>query len=105
VRIRIAHLSAGLESRSQHLRVAFLIVARQDVSTEAVTREVQLARITSWQAGSLWSVQAALKDTTLEVARSTEDRKGILRQLVNGATLPAALLSVNGKDLAGPVLH
>lgn len=105
VHIKLTHLSAGLQSRSKHLRVAFLIVARQGIAPELVARELQLAKVTDRQTGNLWSVQAALKDTTLEVARSSEDHKQILRELANGAAIAPAALSVNGKDLAGPVLH
>jgi len=104
-RIKVMHLRAGQVSSSKHLRVALLIVARQGVAPDLAARELQAAKISDQLNGNLWSVQAALKGITLEVAQSSEDRKQILRQFVNGASIPVAVLSVNGKDPAGPIPH
>ncbi len=67
---------------------------------------MQHAIVTSEVKGKekVWSVRASVKNTSLEVARSTEDRKAIVRQLVNGESIPVSILSVNGKDLAGAIL-
>ena len=106
VRLKLAHLRAGQQSKSKHLRVAFLLIARQGVSMDDVVREMQHAIVTSEVKGKekVWSVRASVKNTSLEVARSTEDRKAIVRQLVNGESIPVSILSVNGKDLAGAIL-
>lgn len=100
VRWKLTHLEAGQTSRSKHLRVALLIVAREGLAPDIVERELRAAKVSDQLTGNVWSVQAELKGMRLEVARSAEDSKQILSQLVNGASIPAAVLSVNGKELA-----
>jgi hypothetical protein len=112
VRLKLTHLRHGQRSKSKHLRVAFLLLARQGVPAEDVVHEIQHARITSDARASaakerdkLWSVQVTAGKASLEVARSTEDRKTIVRQFIDGQSIPASVLSVNGKDLAAPILR
>jgi len=105
VRLKLAHLRAGQQSKSKHLRVAFLLIARQGVSTNDVLRQMQSAKITSEVEDKVWSVKAFVDHASLEVACSTEDRKAIVWQLLNGKNIPASILSVNGKNLLDVILH
>jgi hypothetical protein len=105
VRLKLTHLRAGQQTSSKHLTVAFLIIARQGVAADEVVREMQQARISSDVKEKIWSVTAEVEKSRLEVARSTDDRKAIIRQLANRESIRASILSVNGKDLASSVLH
>jgi hypothetical protein len=92
VRLKLAHLSAGRQTESKHLRVAFLLAARDGA-------EVRAAQVSSEVRNHVWTVKASLAGLSLELARSADDRKQIVSQLVNGEAAPRALLSVNGTEL------
>jgi hypothetical protein len=94
VRLKLAHLSAGRQTESKHLRVAMLVAARS-------AADVRAAKVSSEVRDKLWTVKASLAGLSLELARSAEDRKQIATQSVNGEPAPRALLSVNGKELIG----
>jgi hypothetical protein len=98
VRLKLAHLSEGRETASKHLRVAFLVAARDGAQVRAVTATSEIR-------DGVWTVKAGLAGLSLEVAREAGDRKRILRQRVNGEPIPRSLLSVDGKDLAGALLR
>jgi hypothetical protein len=104
VRLKLAHLLPGQQTKSQHLRVAFLLMARQDVSPHEVVRAMQGAQITSEAKDATWSVKVVGAGFSCEVARSVEDRTVIIRQWVNGESIPPSLLSVNGKDVGSNLL-
>jgi hypothetical protein len=92
VRLKLAHASAGQASQEKHLRVAFLIAARDGADLRA-------ANVSSEIREHVWTVKASLPGLALEVVRSADDRKKIESQLVNGAPAPRALLAVNGNEL------
>jgi hypothetical protein len=103
VRLKLTHLRAGQQSSLRHLRVAFLAIARQGVLPGELATTIQHAKIASEVNGKVWSVRASIDDSSLEVSRSTDDRKAILRQLINGKSIAPSILSVNGKDMAAPI--
>jgi hypothetical protein len=96
VRWKLAHLSAGQQTQSKHLRLALLVAARDGA-------DVRAAKVSSEIRDKVWSMQAALPGLSLELARSTDDRKKVESQLVNGRAVPREILSVNGKDLTAAI--
>jgi hypothetical protein len=105
IRLKIAHMEAGRRTAAKHLRIALLAVAREGPGEQDLLRDVHAAQVSSEVHGREWTVKAVLPGLSLELARSTDDRKAIASQLVKGAPAPAAVLSVNGRDLAGSLLE
>jgi hypothetical protein len=103
VRLKLAHLAAGELSKSEHLRVAFLIVAADTDQPQQLITELAQAELTDHVDGDTWHLAAKLPSLSLEVDRSATDRNAISAQRINGRDAVPMVLSVDGKDLAGPI--
>jgi hypothetical protein len=62
VRLKLAHLNAGVQTKSKHLRVAFLVAARDGADLHA-------AQVSSEIRDHVWTVRASLADVSLELTR------------------------------------
>jgi hypothetical protein len=98
IRLKVSHLPAGQQTVSTHLRVAFLVAARDSTKTRS-------AVVVSDIRNGVWRLKAALPGLSLELARSAQDREVILDQRINGRPVANDLLSVNGKDVTDAIWH
>lgn len=62
VRLKLAHLNAGRQTKSKHLRVAFLVAARDGA-------DVRAAKVTTEVRDHLWTVKASVAGVSLGVIR------------------------------------
>jgi hypothetical protein len=62
VRLKLAHLNAGRQTKSKHLRVAFLVAARDGA-------DVRAAQVSSEVRERVWTVKASLAGLSLELTR------------------------------------
>ena len=87
-----------------HVRAGILFIAERcetPAQLAALVARARRAKIETTEDG--WRVAATIDGLRLEAARDRKTRQPSLR-LVNGAAPRAAVLSVNGRDLAAEIL-
>ena len=103
LRLRLSQLPDELIRTPSHVRSAFLVTAADGDQADQLSRYLSGATVDEKLDRQTWHVAAELPDLTLEVDRSATARDKITSQFVNGMETQPAVLSLNGRDLAGLV--
>ena len=103
MKLRLVNLEAGAKPSSDHIRVAFLVGAADDVKPDKLIHLLSAAMVRDDVSAGTWDVSATMPGKSLEVIRSLTDRADIIGQKIDGKEVTAQLLSVNGKDLTAQI--
>jgi hypothetical protein len=101
--LKISHLEPYQSTRLRHLRLSFLFIAQDAGSPADATALVSRTEVSETIRGQVWDSVAHLAGFPLEIQRSAANHGVIFSELINAVPVPRDLLSVNGKDLAGPI--